>query len=409
MKKKILTVGTLALMLSMNAQTNPVSDSTKVDSTSYKSRKIKLDEVMFASSYYSQNGNNSAVTGGIGTEQLTDIATTINLNFSKLNKKSNKHYYNVELGLDTYTSASSDKIDPNTVSSASVDDNRYYGSFNYKFQNNVNGYTLGGGLSVSKEFDYRSMGGNLLFSKLSEDKSREISVKASAFLDTWRVIYPIEFRPSGYGDGSHKDTLPVVSKPRNSYNLGLILSQVVNRDFQFAILGDISYQEGLLGTTFQRVYFNDGTGTSEKLPSTRLKLPLGIRGSYFLGDRIVLRGFYRYYWDNWDMNSHTASLELSYKITPFVSISPSYRFYIQSGVKYFAKYQEHSLSNEFYTSDYDLSKFTSNMFGLNARFSNMNGKSFMKRLNTVEIRYAFYQRSTGLNSHIVSLVLTFKK
>jgi hypothetical protein len=44
-----------------------------VDSSSYKSRKLKLEEVNFVSSYYRQDGNNSAVTGGIGSDELTDF------------------------------------------------------------------------------------------------------------------------------------------------------------------------------------------------------------------------------------------------------------------------------------------------------------------------------------------------
>jgi len=38
------------------------------DSSTYKNRKLKTYEVNFISSYYGQNGDNSAVTGGVGTE-----------------------------------------------------------------------------------------------------------------------------------------------------------------------------------------------------------------------------------------------------------------------------------------------------------------------------------------------------
>src|SRR4051812_36494459 len=42
--------------------------SQTTDSSLYKMRKLHLDEVNFVSGYYHQDGNNSAVTGGIGTE-----------------------------------------------------------------------------------------------------------------------------------------------------------------------------------------------------------------------------------------------------------------------------------------------------------------------------------------------------
>src|SRR5690349_662724 len=87
--------------------------------TAYKSKKLTLEEVNFVSGYYHQNGNNSAVTGGVGTENLNDFANTIDLKLSRYSKPYVKHTYNFELGVDHYTSASSDKIDPHTISSPS--------------------------------------------------------------------------------------------------------------------------------------------------------------------------------------------------------------------------------------------------------------------------------------------------
>src|SRR5438309_6392198 len=77
------------------------------DSSQYKSRKLQLDEVNFVSGYYHQNGNHSAVTGGIGTENLTDFANTIELKMSKYDKNLRKHTWDFEMGVDHYSSASS--------------------------------------------------------------------------------------------------------------------------------------------------------------------------------------------------------------------------------------------------------------------------------------------------------------
>ena len=396
MKKRILTVAMFVLFL------NALKAQNNTDSSDYKARKLTIEEVNLATSYYTQDGNNSAVTGGIGTEKLHDNATTIDLTLSKYDKSHNKHSLNLECGVDVYTSASSDKINPATISSASNSDLRVYPSLNYKYNNSLKRYAVGAGASFSNEFDYISKGVNVSLSKSSEDNNRVLSAKASAFFDTWKVIFPIET------PRSVRQSFPS-KEPRNSFNLGLVLSQVINREFQLALLADISYQKGLLGTRFNRVYFKDGSLMPENLPDKRFKLPLGIRGSYFLGDNIVLRSFYRYYFDSWNLNAHTASLEVTYKFTPFISLSPSYRYYVQSAAKHFAPYQQHDMNEEFYTSDYDLSKFHSNMLGLNARFSALNDKFGLGFLNTIEFRYGYYNRSTGLDSHIVTLVLTFKK
>lgn len=398
MKKIVITVAALVMCLNVA--------KTQNDSTS--NRKLKIDEVNFITSYYHQDGNNSAVTGGIGSEKLDDFGNSIDLQLSRFDKKNNKHTFGVELGIDVYSSASSDKIDPTTISSASSKDVRISPSLNYLKENAKNNTALGGGVSFSQEFDYTSIGANVLFAKATKDKNREFSAKASVFLDTWSVILPVELRNIEtnfkYKQGDNA--------PRNSYNLALGLSQVVNQRLQVSILTDIGYQTGLLGTAYQRVYLGDNGNNaySEKLPDNRFKLPVGLRANYFLGDKFILRSFYRFYTDNWNLTAHTAELEIPYKITPFVSVAPFYRFYSQSGVDYFKPYKEHLLSDnsEFYTSDYDLSKFTSHLFGLNFRMVSANGLMGVKKLNVVELRYSYYNRSTDLTSHLITLALKFK-
>jgi len=386
----------------------------KAQTDSTASGKFKIDQVDFVSSYYHQNGNNSAVTGGVGSEKLNDFGNSIDMQMSKYDKNLNKHLLNFELGVDVYSSASSDKIDPSTISSASSGDKRIYPSASYLFENTKRKYSLGGGLSFSKEFDYTSVGGNLVYSKATKDGNREFTAKASVFLDTWKIILPIELRNTNNNNFKYKQE---ESAPRNSYNLALGLTQVINKELQVSLLADIGYQTGQLGTAYQRVYFDNTTENSatpkvysEKLPDHRFKLPVGLRANYFLTDRIILRSFYRYYTDSWKLTAHTAELEVPYKITPFISVAPYYRFYSQNGVDYFKPKGEHMLSDneEYYTSDYDLSKFTSNMVGANFRIMSTQGLLGIKVLNTLELRYGYYSRSNGLKSHLVTLAFKFK-
>lgn len=400
MKRRIIAAACLAFLFThqSKAQTDTIA-------TNYKKQKLKIEEINFISSYYTQDGNHSAVTGGEGTEKLTDIATNFEVILSKKDQKNNTHSLDVNVGIDSYTSASSDNIDPSTVSSASYQDIRIYPSVNYSYTNEEKKTIYNGGVSASAEFDYFSIGANVGFTKTSKDNNREFSVKGMAFFDTWKVILPIELRdnPSD-NDAKHLD-----AKPRNSYNLGLTLSQVINKNFQIAFLADVGYQEGLLATKFNRVYFEDLSVRSEKLPDTRFKIPVGIRANYFLTDKIVLRTFYRYYYDNWNINSHTISFEPSYKLTPFSTLSIPYRFYQQSQAKYFDAKNQHGLADEYYTSDYDLSKFASNMIGLEYHLIDSDKGIFnIKRIHSLDLRYGFYTRNDGLDSHIITLALQFK-
>lgn len=89
-------------------------------------------------------------------------------------------------------------------------------------------------------------------------------------------------------------------------------------------------------------------------------------------------------------------------------MSPFYRYYTQQGVDYFAPYAAHTPAEEFYTSDYDLSTLHSNMYGAGVRIAPPGGVFGMAKFNALEIRYAHYDRSTGLTSDIITLAAKFK-
>jgi hypothetical protein len=110
------------------------SQTTSKDTT-YKSRKLKVDEINLVSSYYKQDGDHAAVTGGIGSQHLTDISNSFDIKPARRDKKNRKQSFELELGADYFTSASTDMVDKATLSSASSDDARKYGSFTYSSEN----------------------------------------------------------------------------------------------------------------------------------------------------------------------------------------------------------------------------------------------------------------------------------
>ncbi len=390
----------LALLLLCSNILGAFAQSADTSAEHYKSRKLKLSEVNLVSSYYSQDGDNSAVTGGVGSEQLTDFANNLELKFVKPARNEKTHTFTLDVGIDHYSSASSDKIDPTTMSSASSADTRIYPSLNWSLKDDKHHSTFGAGIYYSTEYDYKSFGLGLNFAKASQDNNREFSAHLQAYWDTWHVILPVELRTT---HGKEE-----TNQPRNSYSASFSLSQVVNPRLQLALLADVIYQQGLLATKYQRVYFNDFSELSETLPDTRLKIPLGIRAHYFLGDRYVLRGYYRFYFDDWGLSAHTLSAEVAVKINPFLSVSPFYRFYTQTAVKYFAPYGRHNRGETYYSSDYDLSNFVSHFFGVNLRWVPENGVLRIKHFTSAELRYGHYMRDTPLTSDIITLALGFK-
>jgi len=396
----LVVVGLYIQMLSAFSQSLPA------DSSHFHSRKLTFEEANLVSSYYHQNGDHSAVTGGIGTEDLTDIANVIDVKLTWYNKHDHKNNLDLEGGIDHYTSASSDKIDPSTISSASSRDTRIYPSAAWSVENDKNRTTIGVNASASEEFDYLSTGLGASFYKRSKDNNREFGIKGQIYLDKVSIILPIELRTgSSSGNREHND---YPTTPRNSFSTSLSLSQVINKNFQVMFLADLVYQQGFLGLPFHRVYFNNNSLKAESLPSKRFKIPLGIRSSYFAGDKIIIRSFYRFYKDDWGILSHLINLELTFKATPFFSVTPFYRFYTQTAATHFAPYKIHDPSDTYYTSNYDLSAFNSHFFGLGFRIAPPNGIFGNTHFNALELRYGHYLQTTDLNSDIISLNLKFK-
>ena len=315
-----------------------------------------------------------------------------------------------------------------------------------------------GNMSISNEFDYFSFGGGVGLVKLFNRKNTEIGIKTNVYLDNWRPVYPTEIKTyiknngnlnAGFFQGTYildqngniidksssnawspTQNQLVDDKKRNTYSATISLSQILTKTTQLSLFSDIVYQTGWLSNPMQRVYFANkdnfyiGNASSipiytdesnkdvfqladdiERLPNSRLKIPIGMRLNQYISENIVLRSYYRYYFDDWGIQSHTIDAELAIKIGQKFTIYPNYRFYTQTQADYFAPYETHLSTEEFYTSDFDLSKFNTNQLGLGVKYTDIFTKSHVWKfgLKSLTLDYNYYSRNTGLKSHIISL------
>ncbi len=367
-----------------------------------KKKKISKTDIQLVYSHYMQNGDHSAVTGGKGTEKLTIFAPEITVR-KRVDSLSN---YAINVGVDFISSASTDKIDL-IVSSASLHDRRVHLSFSYNTGKKGSSWSWGGTASGSMESDYLSWGLGISAHHIKKDKSREVSIEFESFLDDLRwgrvtgsrplkLVYPQELRGREWFSQYR----------RQSFNLNLAWEQTINKKMLLAVFPGLTHQRGLLGTPFHRVYFTDGSVRVENLPFQRWKLPLGIQLNSYLGNRLFLKNFYRFYWDNFGILAHTLESELPIKISPSFTMSPIFRFYHQRGARFFKPYGGHSPLDKYYTSDYDLSRFNSYETGLETRFTGL-GKKPETTFNNFGLRYAWYHRNDGLNAHTITLLVDF--
>lgn len=459
--KKILVITVFCFVAKGFAQ-----DSTAV----YKKRVLESTEVDFLTSYYSQDGNNASVTGGIGTEELTDFTPTIVVSVP-LNEDD---VLTVDAGISAYSSASSSNLNPLDgngnkagspwVASSGASQSDVWGSVtvDYSHSSDDRNTILNGDVSFASEFDYSSIGFGGGITKLFNDKNTTLNVSGKVYLDSWRPRYPTELDSyyevngnlnNGFfqnvpiydqqGNEINKNGVgawkPIMSpfiedKSRNSYSVSVSFSQILSRNMQFSLFFDLVQQKGWLSNPMQRVYFSDidnfyvGNPSSipsytsptnkdvfqladdiERLPDSRFKIPVGMRLNYYLNEMFVLRTYYRYYSDDWGITSHTAEVEVPIKISSKFTLYPSYRYYTQTAADYFAPYEMNLSTSEFYTSDYDLSEFNANQYGFGVNYTDIFAKAHIWKfgLKSIDLKYNNYKRNTGLKADIISAGFKF--
>lgn len=479
MKLKIFAILFFTTLISFGQGVSVKKDSTII----FKKRVLESTEVDFLASYYKQDGSRSVVSGGIGSEKLTDVTSNIVVAMP-LN---DDDVLTIDVGISAYTSASSSNINPFNSSGASSgdddenDDNGNgfttpYGTpwqassgaskkdalvsivANYSNSSDDRNFIWNSDISFSNEYDYTSIGFGGGIAKLFNEKNTELSLKANVYFDQWRPIYPTElheyskygadFQNQGYFSGAVVfdqngdetvaylptafQTIPSVN--RNSYSVSFGYSQVVNKKMQLSVFFDVLQQQGLLSTPYHRIYFadkenyyigqsqyiNEYESTSnigvykladdiERLPDSRFKFPIGARLNYYFNERFVVRTYYRFYSDNWDVQSHTASIELPIKLSDKFTFFPMYRYYKQTSAKYFAPYETHVSTEKYYTSDADLATLDANQFGFGINYIDIftGAKIWKLGLKSIDFRFNHYKRSDNLESNIATIGFKF--
>jgi hypothetical protein len=256
------------------------------------------------------------------------------------------------------------------------------------------------------------------------------------YLDKWNSIYPSELRPfasgaNGLSNGffsnktitGNTNYSPIFDKfseeTRNSYAVGFGFSQILSKNLQGSLALDFVQQKGLLSTPFQRVYFSDIADSFienfqladaiEQLPGSRFKVAAGGRLNWYINEIVVVRTFYRYYFDDWGINSHTASIELPIKLSDKFTVYPSYRYYQQTKADYFNPYEGALSTDTFYTSDYDLSEYSSNQLGLGVSYTDIFTKAHIWKLGlkSIDLKFYKYDRDTTFSSSIITAGFKF--
>lgn len=366
--------------------------------------------VDFIQSYYEQDGNHSAVTGGEGTQAMFNIAQKMIVNVPLKNNNS----VQVVEGISFFSSASSDNVNPYSISGASRQDTRIALDVTYSINDTSNTFVhaVSGGLSHEMHF----LSSNVGYSYSNNVNTKNsFGINGRFLLDIWgqyyslNYLYPIELRKKG-------ELLP--SNKRYSFQTGIYWQHILNKRTQMMWQIEGIHQFGLLSTPYHRVYFSDiSTVDIERLPNYRFRFPITLKINHYASDWLTLKSTSRAYYDNFDIWSFSQEVKPIITFKNGFSFFPFYRIHLQTASKYFATYSESVSTNDFYTADFDLSQLTTHLTGAGVRWGKPDGlKSFKglkknKRnavLRYIETRGMYYLRSDGLKAWMASFGFGFE-
>jgi len=222
--------------------------------------------------------------------------------------------------------------------------------------------------NFSKEFDWLSLGAGYTFSKDFNQRNTTFTAGAGLTFDT---IDPIGGTPVALSLMSAQDKES--DESRTSYDLMAGLTQVLSKKTITQLNLGISQSDGYHNDPFKIVSEIDSTTGLpttnyyyESRPVSRQRTTLYWKTAHHLTEDVI-NFSYRFYTDDWGIDSHTLDLKYRFTLSDTDYLQPHIRYYTQTA----ADFYRHSLldnetSNlpEFVSADYRLGEFNTMTYGI---------------------------------------------
>jgi len=232
-----------------------------------------------------------------------------------------------------------------------------------------NGLTVTLGGSYSGEDDYLHTGVNGALSKELNDKNTVLNFGYAYSGDTVDGVVgnpvPGSFTNSGFGTIGEQD------KSVNDLIFGV--TQVINKRAIAQLNYSFSHSSGYLNDPYKVVSVVNGAGIPQRYiyesrPGDRTAN--GIYGALnYKFDSGVLKPSYRFFSDDWGIQSHTFEMKYGYEIGNKSILEPRIRFYSQSRADFYrGQIGDAERPAQYLSSDYRLDEYTALTLGLQYRF-----------------------------------------
>ena len=222
------------------------------------------------------------------------------------------------------------------------------------------------GLNASKEYDYLSLGASATLTRDFNERNTTLTAGLGFNADT---IDPVGGKPMGLSTMAQQQKEGSDDKTVTDLLLGI--TQVIDRATLMQFNYSYGDSSGYLNDPYKIVSEIDhvtglptGTYYFEQRPDNRVRQALYWKTVHHLTEDVI-NVSYRYYWDDWDISSHTLDLKYRYELGDGAYLQPRLRYYTQTA----ADFYRHSLPDnealpEHVSADYRLGEFTGTTLGL---------------------------------------------
>lgn len=167
---------------------------------------------------------------------------------------------------------------------------------------------------------------------------------------------------------------------------------------------------GLQHNPYRNVYAG-GTAVPERHPDHRQRRDVFVRLNHALPNRSSLKLSYRFYNDDWGIDSHELGSRLSQYLTRGLSVRWEYRWYTQSAADFYrAVYTDPNGVNGYRTGDYRMNELSSHLFGGALRMDMdtfMPAHDFARRLE-LWLDVERYFNSNNYSANVVETGVDFR-
>jgi len=195
------------------------------------------------------------------------------------------------------------------------------------------------GANISKEFDYQSLGVSANFSWDFNNRNTTLTAGAAINADT---INPVGGVPTGLTPMSASKATTGADDSKTVTDFIIGVTQVINRTTLMQLNLNIGSDSGYMTDPYKILSVLDGGGNLrltdpylyEKRPDSRARQALYWKTVMGFGED-VLNLSYRYYWDDWDVSSHTVEAKYRFSLGEKQYLQPEVRYYVQDKANFY--------------------------------------------------------------------------